>query len=91
MKRRPYSAPVFAAAVGPSEFLTNYDPHKWLTALEAAVYLRKFKRKDGKPSVGAIRNLVYRGLLAAYKPFGRLLFSRTELDRQIEATRKDGR
>ncbi len=55
----------------------------WMTAEEAAAFLRKFRKKDGKPSVGAIHSMVYRGQLIGRKFFGRLLFRRTELDRLI--------
>ncbi len=55
----------------------------WLSVREAAIYLRILK-DDGEPSEGAIRNLVYRNKLKAYKPNGRLLFSRRELDEYIE-------
>ncbi len=61
----------------------NSDRSDWMTAEEAAAYLRKFRRKDGKPSVGAIHSMVYRGQLIGRKFFGRLLFRRTELDRLI--------
>lgn len=46
-----------------------------LTAKEAAFYLRK--------SPEAIRNLVYRKQLVAYKAGGRLLFKKEEIDRWI--------
>jgi len=59
---------------GPSKSL--FDNLIWLSAKEAAAYLRT--------SVGQIRNMVYRGQLKAYKPYGRLLFSRRELDSFIE-------
>ena len=59
---------------------TSFDPNKWVNAEEAATLLRKFRRRDGKPSVGAIRNMVYRKQIVAYKILGRLLFLREELD-----------
>jgi len=55
---------------------------KFLNTAEAAEYLRT--------SPGGIRNRVHRGLLIPYKPFGRLLFKRSDLDRLIEMSRKDG-
>lgn len=60
----------------------------WMSVEEAAVYLRIFT-KDGEPGVHSIRNLVNQGRLPRRKPFGRLLFSRAELRRHIEASRKD--
>ncbi len=55
----------------------------WLTCLDAAIYLRKF-RKDGSPSTGAIRNLIYRGKLKARK-FGKVLYlKKSEIDRAID-------
>lgn len=63
----------------------------WLNIVEAATLLRKFKKKDGTPSEGAVRNLVYRGLIRAYKPFGRLLFKKSELVRQIVLSERKGR
>ncbi len=57
--------------------------HEWLTASEAAVYLRKF-RADRSPSKNAIYMMVYRGALKRRKFHGRLYFSRFELDRAIE-------
>ncbi len=51
----------------------------YLTVKEAAAYLRK--------SVGAIHNLVYRKQLPVYKPGGRLLFRKKDVDRWIEKSR----
>ncbi len=62
---------------------TPIDPSRWASVEEAAIILRKFKRRDGKPSVGAIRNMVYRGQLKAKKFFGRLLFDRTYLNQLV--------
>ena len=90
MKRRPHSEPSLATVSGPT-IPTTFDPNRWLTAERAAAYLGIVREADGEPSVAAIRNLVYRGVLKAYKPFGRLLFDRYMLDRQIEASGKEGR
>jgi hypothetical protein len=62
-----------------------FDNLIWLNTIEAAVYLRKFT-KDGLPSVGAIRNMVYRGYLKPRKLRGRLLFKRRELDDLLESS-----
>jgi excisionase family DNA binding protein len=64
-------------------FVDSLTSQKWLNAREAAQYLRT--------SVGSVRNMVYRGQLTPYKPFGRLLFNRCELDRAIEISRNGGR
>ncbi len=56
---------------------------EWLTALEAAIYLRKF-RPDRSPSKNAIYMMVYRGKLKRRRFHGRLYFSRYELQRAIE-------
>lgn len=55
---------------------------KWLNTKQAALYLGT--------SEGQIRNLVQDGRLIRYKPHGRLLFKRTELDAFVEASRNGG-
>lgn len=67
----------------------NPNDSDWLSALEAARYLR-ILRKDGSPCVGRIRNLVSANRIPFYKPFGRLLFRKSELKRFIESSRKGG-
>lgn len=64
------------------------DKSYWLDTTEAAIYL-KAKKKDGTPCPGRIRNLVCQRRIPFYKPFGRLLFKRPELDRFVEMTRKE--
>ena len=66
--------------------LKNDDPADWLSAPEAALFLRLLSR-DGKPCVERLRNLVHQGRLPFYKPFGRLLFKRSELQKLIESSR----
>ncbi|MEI7441354.1 MAG: hypothetical protein WCK43_06945 [bacterium] len=56
---------------------------EWLTALEAAIYLRKF-RPNRSPSKNAIYMMVYRGALKRRKFNGRLYFKRYELQRAID-------
>lgn len=56
----------------------------WLTCVEVAIYLRKFRRSDGLPSVGAIRNLVYRGKLKPRRLGRTNYFKRSEIDRALE-------
>ena len=59
------------------------DDCQWLSTKGAARYL--------DASVGAIRNMVWRGQLTVYKlPNGRLRFKKSELDRQLESSRKQG-
>lgn len=62
---------------------------EWLSAEEAALFLRIFRR-DGTPCVERIRNLASQGRIPFYKPFGRLLFRRSELVVLVEASRKGG-
>lgn len=61
----------------------DFESIKWLDVGDAATYLRT--------SPGGIRNMVYRGQLVPFKPFGKLLFKRADLDRLIEKSRRDGR
>lgn len=56
-----------------SKWVPNKD--KWMNAKELAEYLGT--------TVGAIRNMVYRGQIGAYKPFGKLLFDKKEIDRIV--------
>lgn len=67
----------------------NFESSDWLSVLEAASYLR-ILRNDGSPCVERIRNLVNLGKIPFYKPFGRLLFKRSELKNFIESSRKGG-
>jgi hypothetical protein len=63
---------------------TLFDNLTWLSTKDAAVYLRKFRKRDGKPSDGAIRTAIWRGLLKARKWGRRLYIKRIELDRLLE-------
>lgn len=67
----------------------SFDGSDWLGASEAALYLR-ILRRDGTPCVERIRNLVNQGKIPFYKPFGRLLFKKSELKQLIESSRKGG-
>lgn len=67
----------------------SFEGSDWLSAFEAALYLR-ILRKDGTACVERIRNLVNQGKIPFYKPFGRLLFKRSELKSLIESSRKGG-
>ncbi len=67
----------------------NFDGSDWLSAREAASYLRILSR-DGSPCVARVRNLVNLGRIPFYKPYGRLLFKRSELRTLIESSRKGG-
>ena len=80
MRRRPYSVekaiqPALKAPFAPSEFASE----DWLTTEQAAVLLKRFRKKDGKPSLGEIHTMIWRGQLKARKFFGRLMFNRAEL------------
>lgn len=67
----------------------GFENLDFISAIEAALYLRIF-RKDGTPCVERIRNLVNKGKLPFYKPFGRLLFKKAELKAVIESSKKGG-
>ena len=66
--------------------MTNYDKIKffenqiWLTSDEASEYLRV--------SNGALRLMVYRGLIIPYKLGRRSRFKREELDKLLESSIK---
>ncbi|OYZ23583.1 MAG: hypothetical protein B7Y39_04565 [Bdellovibrio sp. 28-41-41] len=70
-------------------FSQDFNSSDWLSAEEAAIYLRIF-RKSGGPCVERLRNLVCKRKIPFYKPFGRLLFKKTELKSLIEASRNGG-
>ncbi len=63
---------------------TLFDNLTWLSTKDAAVYLRKFRRKDGKPSDGAIRTAIWRGLIKVRKLGRSVLIKKVELDRLLE-------
>jgi len=61
-----------------------FDNLIWLSTKDAAIYLRKFRKVDGFPSEGAIRNAVWRGVIKARKWQRRLYFKKTDLDRLLQ-------
>ena len=67
----------------------NFNGSDWMSVIEVASYLRIF-RKNGSPCVERVRNLVNQGKIPFYKPFGRLLFKKSELKGFIESSRKGG-
>jgi len=70
-----------------SENLMAFDnSSEWLLPEEAARYIRVFKRDKVTPCVQRIRNLISQKRLRAYKPFGRLLLKKSELDLIIETS-----
>ncbi|MCB0309256.1 MAG: helix-turn-helix domain-containing protein [Bdellovibrionales bacterium] len=69
------SASKCAKKKGKIESSALFDKLKWMTAFEAATYLRV--------SVGQVRNMVWRGQLPAYKLNNRLRFLRSDLDRSL--------
>jgi hypothetical protein len=62
-----------------------FDNLIWLSTKDAAIYLRKF-RVDGRPSEGAIRQLIWRGVLKARKWRRRLYLKRSDLDRILQTS-----
>ena len=59
----------------------------YLTAVEAAIYLRRVD-VQGRPSIHAIYSLVKRGRLKPMPGFGRLLFTKEELDACLQRKRR---
>ncbi len=94
MKRQPYSSPKRQEPlIEEMPFVTSQLPSKWprwLTTKQAATYLGKFRRKDGVPSEGAIRNMIYRKQLSAKKFVGRILIDRLQLDQLIQLSPQPG-
>lgn len=82
MKRKPYfqKKEDFPPLPEAQDVLVTSKWPKWLTTEQTAIYLGKFRKRDGKPSVGAIRNMIYRKQLQAKNFFGRILVNRLELD-----------
>ncbi len=94
MKRKPHSLSKRELVEKTSReeipFFDRLKFSKWLTTAQAAAYLGKFRRKDGEPSQGAIRNMIYREQIVAQKFFGRILISRSSLDQLIESSPQTG-
>lgn len=57
----------------------GFEHRRWLNAKELAEYIGS--------TPGGVRALVYRDQISAYKPFGKLLFDKNEIDRKVEASR----
>ena len=71
------------------DLYSNLNSVEWLSLKEAAIYLRYFK-KNGDPNTGSVRNLMLQGRITFYKPFGRVLFKRSELDELIQKSFRGG-
>ncbi len=61
-----------------------FDNLMWLSTKDAAIYLRKFRKDDGKPSEGAIRTAIWRGAIKARKWRRRLFIKKSDLDRLLQ-------
>ena len=61
-----------------------FDNPIWLSTKDAAIFLRKFRKIDGKPSEGAIRNAIWRGDLKARKWRRRLYIKKDDLERLLQ-------
>lgn len=59
----------------------------YYTPAEAAIYLRRVDGQ-GRPSIHAIYSLVKRGRLKPMPGFGRLLFTKEELDACLQRKRR---
>jgi hypothetical protein len=57
------------------EMFIDGSSSKWMNTIQAAAFLKTTPKQ--------IRNLVWQNRLNAYKPFGRLLFSRAELENLV--------
>ena len=69
-------------------FESQMSSTEWLNTYEAARYLRILKKDGATPCIKSLRNLVLQRRIPSYKPFGRLLFKRSELQRFIESKRR---
>ena len=67
--------------------LKEDDLSEYLNTLEAAIFLRIFKKDRVTPCTQTIRNMLNSKKLKGYKPFGSLLFKKSELQNQIECSR----
>lgn len=63
------------AEAAPGESKAGHYSAAWLNTSQTAIFLGTTAQQ--------VRNLVWQGRLRAHKPFGRLLFSRAELERLI--------
>ncbi|MBY0315628.1 MAG: helix-turn-helix domain-containing protein [Bdellovibrionales bacterium] len=59
----------------------------FLSTEEAAAFLRMLTKK-GNPCAARVRNLVNQGRLPSYKPFGRLLFKKSDLLLIIDSSKQ---
>lgn len=75
------------ATTNSHDFLSDFTGLDWLNSEEAAIYLRLLTKK-GQPCKERLRNLVNKGRVPFYKPFGRLMFRRSELQKLIETSRQ---
>lgn len=64
------------------------DDSDWMNVSEAAKYLRIFSR-NGRPCEARVRNLCNQKRIPFYKPYGRLLFRRSELERLVTSSRME--
>lgn len=61
-----------------------FDNLTWLSVKDAAIYLRKFRKDNGKPSEGAIRTAIWRGVIKARKWQRRIYIKKSDLDRMLQ-------
>lgn len=66
----------------PDKIGTVEKDEGYITASEAADYLRT--------TMSGIYSLVSRGKIPSYKPFGQLLFRKSELDLCVKSSKKKG-
>lgn len=70
----------------PSSLFSNFSELDWLSIDEAAVYLRMLTR-NGEPDINTMRNLANKGRIPFYKPFKKLMFRRSDLQKLVETSR----
>lgn len=68
----------------------EFQKTEFLSTEEVAIFLR-ILTKSGKPCVARVRNLVNQGRLPFYKPFGRLLFKKAEIEKLIDSSKQHRR
>ena len=72
------------------EMYADIGSSDWLNLEEAAIYLRLFKKNSSEPNTGSLRNLICQGRLPFYKPFGRILLKKSELNDLIHKSMQGG-
>ena len=67
----------------------EFEGLEFMSSTEAAQYLRLIDQ-NGQPNTKQLRAMVYDGRIPFYKPFGRLLFKKSELEKLINNSKRGG-